>query len=109
MNYWVHTIGRYRSTSILEKVHKDFFNYYQFDAMTYMRELCITMTKGMTATTAMGSHPTSQDWSASTLCSQQRPPSTHLTRPQPSTSSHPSSQDIPEACHSEKGSTSANL
>ena len=36
MNYWVHTAGRYRSTSILERVHKAFFNYYQFDAMTYM-------------------------------------------------------------------------
>ena len=36
MNYWVCTAGRYRSTSILEKVQKAFFNYYQFDAMTYM-------------------------------------------------------------------------
>ena len=36
MNYWVHAAGRYRSTSILERVHKAFFNYYQFHAMTYM-------------------------------------------------------------------------
>ena len=36
MNYWVCTAGRYRSTSILEKVHKAFFNYYQFHAMANM-------------------------------------------------------------------------
>ena len=36
MNYWVCTAGRYRSTSILERVHKAFFNYYEFNAMTYM-------------------------------------------------------------------------
>ena len=36
MNYWVHAAGRYRSTSILERVHVAFFNYYQFNAMTYM-------------------------------------------------------------------------
>ena len=36
MNYWVHTAGRYRSTSILEKVHKAFINYYQYHGMTYM-------------------------------------------------------------------------
>ena len=36
MNYWVLTAGRYRSTSILERVHKAFFNYYQFNAMTLM-------------------------------------------------------------------------
>ena len=36
MNYWVHAAGRYRSKSILEKVHKAFFNYYQFHAMAYM-------------------------------------------------------------------------
>ena len=33
MNYWVYTAGRSRYTSILEKVHKAFFNYYQFNAM----------------------------------------------------------------------------
>ena len=36
MNYWVCTAGRYRSTSILERVHKAFFNYYQVQAMNYM-------------------------------------------------------------------------
>ena len=36
MNYWVCTVGRYRSTSILEKVYKAFFNYYQFHAMANM-------------------------------------------------------------------------
>ena len=36
MTYWVHTAGRYRSTSILERVDVAFFNYYQFDAMTYI-------------------------------------------------------------------------
>ena len=36
MNYWVHAAGRYRPTSILERVHKAFFNYYQIHAMTYM-------------------------------------------------------------------------
>ena len=36
MNYWVHSVGRCRSISILERVHAVFFNYYQFTAMTYM-------------------------------------------------------------------------
>ena len=36
MNYWVCTAGTHRSTSILEKVHKVFFNYYQFHAMANM-------------------------------------------------------------------------
>ena len=36
MNYLVHAAGRYRSTSILEKVLLAFFNYYQFNAMTQM-------------------------------------------------------------------------
>ena len=36
MNYWVCTAGRYRSTSILQGVHKAFFNYYQFHAMAHM-------------------------------------------------------------------------
>ena len=36
MNYLVHTAGRYRSTSLLEKAYKAFFNYYQFHAMAYM-------------------------------------------------------------------------
>ena len=36
MNYWVCAAGRYSSTSMLERFHKAFFDYYQFDAMTYM-------------------------------------------------------------------------
>ena len=36
MNYWVCTAGTHRSTSILAKVHKAFFNYYQFHAMDNM-------------------------------------------------------------------------
>ena len=36
MNYWLCTAGRYILTSILEGVHKAFFNYYQFHALTYM-------------------------------------------------------------------------
>ena len=56
---------------------------------------------GMRATTAMGAHPRSQDLSVCTPCSQQRPPFTELTSPQPSTQSHPSLPDILEACHSE--------
>ena len=38
MNYLVHTAGRHRSTSVLEKVHKAFFNHYQFHAMNYMHD-----------------------------------------------------------------------
>ena len=38
MNYWVYTLGRYRSTSILERIHKAFFGYYQFNAMTYTQD-----------------------------------------------------------------------
>ena len=41
MNDWVHATGRYRSTCILEKVHKAFFNYYQFSAMNYMPDVII--------------------------------------------------------------------
>ena len=36
MNYWIHTAGRYRATSILGRVHAAFSNHHQFDAMTYM-------------------------------------------------------------------------
>ena len=36
MSYWVHTTVWYRSTSILEKVYKLFFNYYQFHARANM-------------------------------------------------------------------------
>ena len=36
LNYWVYTTERYRSTSILGRVDKAFFNYYQFNTMTYM-------------------------------------------------------------------------
>ena len=41
MNYWVHEAAWYRSTSIIERVHAVFFNYYQFDAMTYMQDKII--------------------------------------------------------------------
>ena len=41
MNFWVHTAGRYRSTSILEKVNKAFFNYYQLNAMAYIPDVII--------------------------------------------------------------------
>ena len=34
MNYWVHTAVKYRSTPIIERVHKAFFNNYQFSAIT---------------------------------------------------------------------------
>ena len=54
------------------------------------RELYTTMTKGTRVSMIMGSDPTSQDQFASTLCSQQRPPSTWLTTLQPTASSHPS-------------------
>ena len=59
--------------------------------------------KGTRVTPFMGFHPTSQDQSTSTPCSQERPPSTQLTT-QPRTSSCPLPPDVPEACHSEKGS-----
>ena len=36
MNYGVCTAGSYGSTSILEKVHNAFFNYYLFHAMANM-------------------------------------------------------------------------
>ena len=48
MNYWVHTAGRYRSTSILEKVLNSFFNYYQFHAMANMPDEII-LARMMTA------------------------------------------------------------
>ena len=38
MNNLVCTAGRYRSTSILEKVHKAFFNNYQLHAMVNMSD-----------------------------------------------------------------------
>ena len=44
MNYWVCTAGRYGSTSILERVHKAFFNYYQFNAVTCMLDEIIYAT-----------------------------------------------------------------
>ena len=47
-NYWVHTAGRDRSPSILERVHKAFFNYYQFHAMNYMPDETI-LARMMTA------------------------------------------------------------
>ena len=76
MNYLVCTSGRYRSISNLERLNAVFFNYYKFDAVTYMPdeiflvrmmttldlefEFCITMMKGMRVTITMGSHPESQ-------------------------------------------------
>ena len=48
MNYWVCTAGRYRSTSILEKVHKAFFNDYLFHAMANMSDEII-LARMMTA------------------------------------------------------------
>ena len=48
MNYWACTARRYRSTSIIERVHKAFFNYYQFNSMTYMLDQTILARK-MTA------------------------------------------------------------
>ena len=36
MNYWVHTTGRYRATSILGRVHVAFCNSHQSEAMIYM-------------------------------------------------------------------------
>ena len=48
MNYWDHTAGRCRSTSILEGVHRAFISYYQFDAMTYMPDKFI-LARMMTA------------------------------------------------------------
>ena len=35
MNFWVHTVGTFRATAILSRVHKAFFNYH-FNEMTYM-------------------------------------------------------------------------
>ena len=48
INYWVCPAGRYISTSILERVHQAFFNYYQFHAMTYMADEII-LARMMTA------------------------------------------------------------
>ena len=38
MNYWVHTAGTYRATTILGGVHATFFNYHQFNEICYMPE-----------------------------------------------------------------------
>ena len=54
MNYWVCKAGRYRSTSILQKVHKAFFNYYQFHAMANMPDE-IVLARMMT-TLGLGVH-----------------------------------------------------
>ena len=107
MNYWVHTTGRYRSTSILEKVHKAFFNYYQINAMTYMLDEII-LARMMTALDleferALHYHgeryESYNDYglppqiTRPICCNQylhQRSPLTQLTPPQPSTQSHPS-------------------
>ena len=48
MKYWVHMTRRYISTSILEKVHKAFFNHYQFHAMANMSDE-IMLARMMTA------------------------------------------------------------
>ena len=78
MNYLVSTAGRVRSTSILEKVHKAFFNYFQFHAMANTSDeivLARMMTtldleyervlhyhdEGTRVTTIMGFQLTSQD------------------------------------------------
>ena len=36
MNFWVCTVGLYRATFILSRVHKAFFNYHYFSKMTNM-------------------------------------------------------------------------
>ena len=36
MNYWVHTPGRHRATSILGRVYAAFFKGCQFETMIYM-------------------------------------------------------------------------
>ena len=48
MNYWVHTAGRYRATSILGRIHAAFFNCHQFEAITYMPDE-IVLVRMMTA------------------------------------------------------------
>ena len=48
MNYCVHIAGTKRSTSILEKAHKAFFNYYQFHAIANMPDE-IVLARMMTA------------------------------------------------------------
>ena len=48
MNYQVCVAGKYRSISILERVHKAFFNSHQFHAMDYMPEEII-LARVMTA------------------------------------------------------------
>ena len=36
INFWVHTAGTYRATSILGRVHTAFSHYHQFNKMTHM-------------------------------------------------------------------------
>ena len=48
MNCWSHTARRYRSTSILERVHEAFLNYHQFHALAYMLDEII-LVRMMTA------------------------------------------------------------
>ena len=48
IHYWVHAARRYKSTSVLENVHKAFFNYYQFHAMANMPDE-IVLARMMTA------------------------------------------------------------
>ena len=120
MNYWVHIPGTYRSTTLLEKVHKAFFSYYQFNAMAKMPDETVLVRmvtaldldferalhyhhEGYQSNNNSGLLPCITRPSTSTLCSQQRPASTQLTIQQPKASSCLSLQDIPEACHSEKG------
>ena len=124
MNYWVHTAGRYRSTSILEIVHKAFFNYYQFHAMAYMPDEII-LARMMTALdlefkTASHNHDEGyasekgyglQPWitrpipvySIFTIENSQ------MTSPQPSAGSHPSLPDVLEAFHSEESASALPL
>ena len=41
MSYWVHTAGRYRATSILERVYSVFFGSHQIEALIYMPDKTI--------------------------------------------------------------------
>ena len=36
MNYWGHSAGRYRATSIFGRVHATLFNHHQFNAVIYI-------------------------------------------------------------------------
>ena len=126
INYWVCAAGRYRSASILVKVHKAFFNYHQSHAnslharwdylsksddssrLGIWKSFTITWWR-VWETVTMGYHPRSQCLSVYTLYSQQRPPSTQSTLPQPNAWSLPSHPDALEACHSKKGLMAPNL